>query len=230
MRDFRDAKAMAQTLRQTLATKALAISHSESLEMISRLFGLDNWNILAAKIEAERPQQIEGMPLKPEPKAADPAGTLYCSFCGKSQHDVAKLIAGPTVFICNECVGLCDVILEDENDLGGLIRAEQSGASSLATLLAAKTSDELSSIAKSAARIKDRSGMNLQIARAILSQPNGGSAPADALTTQERALDAVLRARPPQSLQAFADSAAERVANAERVLGEIERLLAQRGN
>ena len=36
---------------------------------------------------------------------------LYCSFCGKSQHEVRKLIAGPTVFICDECVELCmDII------------------------------------------------------------------------------------------------------------------------
>ena len=34
--------------------------------------------------------------------------TLYCSFCGKSQHDVAKLIAGPSVFICDECVAICN--------------------------------------------------------------------------------------------------------------------------
>ncbi len=41
--------------------------------------------------------------------------TLYCSFCGKSQHDVKKLIAGPTVFICDECVLLCmDIIIDDE--------------------------------------------------------------------------------------------------------------------
>ena len=33
--------------------------------------------------------------------------TLYCSFCGKSQHEVRKLIAGPTVFICDECVVMC---------------------------------------------------------------------------------------------------------------------------
>jgi hypothetical protein len=38
--------------------------------------------------------------------------TLYCSFCSKSQHNVAKLIAGPYVFICDECVGLCNKILE----------------------------------------------------------------------------------------------------------------------
>ena len=39
---------------------------------------------------------------------------LYCSFCGKSQHEVRKLIAGPSVFICDECVDLClDIIRED---------------------------------------------------------------------------------------------------------------------
>jgi len=42
---------------------------------------------------------------------------LYCSFCGKSQHEVRKLIAGPTVFICDECVELCmDIIKEEGND------------------------------------------------------------------------------------------------------------------
>lgn len=40
---------------------------------------------------------------------------LYCSFCGKSQHEVRKLIAGPTVFICDECVGLCSEIIRDEH-------------------------------------------------------------------------------------------------------------------
>ena len=40
--------------------------------------------------------------------------TLYCSFCGKTQHEVIKLIAGPTVFICDECVVLCVTILVDE--------------------------------------------------------------------------------------------------------------------
>jgi ATP-dependent Clp protease ATP-binding subunit ClpX len=41
--------------------------------------------------------------------------TLYCSFCGKSQHEVRKLIAGPTVFICDECVELCMEIIREEN-------------------------------------------------------------------------------------------------------------------
>ena len=40
---------------------------------------------------------------------------LYCSFCGKSQHEVRKLIAGPTVFICDECVELCMDLIKEEN-------------------------------------------------------------------------------------------------------------------
>lgn len=51
---------------------------------------------------------------------------LYCSFCGKSQHEVRKLIAGPTVFICDECVDICvDVLDESNTDPGALpIRAD----------------------------------------------------------------------------------------------------------
>lgn len=46
---------------------------------------------------------------------SDAKNTLYCSFCGKSQHEVRKLIAGPTVFICDECVELCMDIIREEN-------------------------------------------------------------------------------------------------------------------
>jgi ATP-dependent Clp protease ATP-binding subunit ClpX len=45
---------------------------------------------------------------------SDAKSTLYCSFCGKSQHEVRKLIAGPTVFICDECVELCNDIIREE--------------------------------------------------------------------------------------------------------------------
>jgi ATP-dependent Clp protease ATP-binding subunit ClpX len=45
--------------------------------------------------------------------------TLFCSFCGKSQHEVRKLIAGPTVFICDECVELCMDIIKEENKVIG---------------------------------------------------------------------------------------------------------------
>jgi ATP-dependent Clp protease ATP-binding subunit ClpX len=47
--------------------------------------------------------------------AGDGKNTLYCSFCGKSQHEVRKLIAGPTVFICDECVELCMDIIREEH-------------------------------------------------------------------------------------------------------------------
>lgn len=47
--------------------------------------------------------------------SSDIKNTLYCSFCGKSQHEVRKLIAGPTVFICDECVELCTDIIREEN-------------------------------------------------------------------------------------------------------------------
>ena len=43
--------------------------------------------------------------------------SLFCSFCGKNQHEVKKLIAGPTVFICDECVELCMDIIKEENPL-----------------------------------------------------------------------------------------------------------------
>jgi ATP-dependent Clp protease ATP-binding subunit ClpX len=52
---------------------------------------------------------------------------LYCSFCGKSQHEVKKLIAGPSVFICNECVDLCnDIIKEEVQNSDGLKSTEDS--------------------------------------------------------------------------------------------------------
>jgi hypothetical protein len=120
MRDFRDAKDMARALRDALKAKAFETSHSEALEPIAKAFGYENWNILSAKIEEAAP------PASAQPPASDrrslsiaasrapapPPKTLYCSLCGKSQHEVRKLIAGPTVFICDECVALCTDIVE----------------------------------------------------------------------------------------------------------------------
>ncbi len=50
----------------------------------------------------------------PDKKSNSSDKTLYCSFCGKSQHEVKKLIAGPSVFICDECIDLCNEIIRDE--------------------------------------------------------------------------------------------------------------------
>jgi ClpX C4-type zinc finger/Glyoxalase superfamily protein len=99
MRDFRDAKTMARTLRNALKIRAVEITYSDCLELIAKAFGLDNWNVLSAKIAAAG-LTIEGA--GPETKQA-----LHCSFCGKSQHEVRKLVAGPTAFICDGCIKLC---------------------------------------------------------------------------------------------------------------------------
>ena len=56
MRDFRDAKAMAKAVRETLAARNIEISHSEALEIVARQFGVETWNILSSKIEA-KPQE-----------------------------------------------------------------------------------------------------------------------------------------------------------------------------
>jgi len=53
-------------------------------------------------------------------------GKLYCSFCGKSQKEVRKLIAGPTVYICNECIELCNEIIADEEAKEGHLRKRYS--------------------------------------------------------------------------------------------------------
>jgi len=49
---------------------------------------------------------------------------LHCSFCGKSQDEVRKLIAGPTVYICDECIGLCNEIIAEESEEEGLIKGK----------------------------------------------------------------------------------------------------------
>jgi ATP-dependent Clp protease ATP-binding subunit ClpX len=62
--------------------------------------------------------------------------TLYCSFCGKSQHEVKKLIAGPSVFICDECIDLCNDIIRDELPAEASLR---EGRGDLPTPLEIKT-------------------------------------------------------------------------------------------
>src|ERR1700756_324534 len=51
---------------------------------------------------------------------------LYCSFCGKSQHEVRKLIAGPSVFICDECIELCNDIIREEGTGTESTRADRN--------------------------------------------------------------------------------------------------------
>ena len=105
MRTCQDAKAMAKSLRDSLAARNVSLSHSECLEIVAQQFGFADWNTLAAKLMT--------------PTAAPEQ--LSCSFCGKSQHEVRSLIEGgcrnsalsQCVFICDECVALCAQINAD---------------------------------------------------------------------------------------------------------------------
>ena len=97
MRDFRDAKTMARSLRDALKAKAVETTHSDSLELIAKAFGFDNWNILSAKIEAaERHAGGESPSSSAGESGRAPPKTLYCSFCGKTQHEVRKLVSSAT--------------------------------------------------------------------------------------------------------------------------------------
>src|SRR5262249_52426404 len=122
-----------------LKAKAIETTHGEALELIAKAFGCESWNILSAKIEATEPAPSDER--TPSVSAeSDPASpqTLYCSFCGKSQHEVHKLIAGPTAFICDECVDLCTDVVEpdDERELFRLMKGiKESGRQAYPALL-----------------------------------------------------------------------------------------------
>ncbi|MBY2999234.1 glyoxalase superfamily protein [Rhizobium leguminosarum] len=86
MRDFRDAKLMAKTLRQALADRDISLTHSETLEIVARQFGLDQWNILSAKIDAAgaNPSAIGIEPPMPIFRifSVEKAMEFYCGFLG----------------------------------------------------------------------------------------------------------------------------------------------------
>jgi ClpX C4-type zinc finger protein/glyoxalase superfamily protein len=126
MRDFRDAKAMARSLRDALSAKAVQTTHSESLELIAKAFGYENWNILSARIDAAQPGSAAAMQ-DPSPQVK----ILYCSFCGKSQHDVSKLVAGPAVYICDECIDLCTDVVDEQ--LRQLSEGNETSARAMST-------------------------------------------------------------------------------------------------
>jgi DNA-binding CsgD family transcriptional regulator len=109
---------MAHALRVALKNRAIETTHSDSLELIAKAFGYDNWNILSAKIVAAKPSPVAAGAISSAGTAdLGSPKTLYCSFCGKSQHDVRKLVAGPLVYICDECVQLCTDVVKDEDTL-----------------------------------------------------------------------------------------------------------------
>jgi hypothetical protein len=113
MRTYKDAKAMAKSLRGALAARRVLLSHSACLEIVAKQFGFADWNTLSAKAEQ-----------------------LSCSFCGKSKHEVRGLIEGgcsnrgatPCVFICDECVAFCAQINESNADTLGNATSPQNPA------------------------------------------------------------------------------------------------------
>jgi hypothetical protein len=127
MRDFRDAKVMAHSLRDALKAKAMEITHSESLELIAKTFGYENWNILSAKIDTAQPRSGSTV----GQQGPTPQAVLYCSFCGKTQHEVNKLVAGPAVFICDECIDVCSDIIDEQ--LLRLIEGDEESARAMST-------------------------------------------------------------------------------------------------
>jgi hypothetical protein len=186
MRDFRDAKTMAHALRSGLQAKAIETTHSECLELIAKAFGFDNWNILAAKIEAASSGASSAPRLAPAPDPAPPMPTLYCSFCGKSQHDVRALVSGPTSLICDECVAICNDVIEDR-EIWELLKADEAGgsradASTLAHLRGLST-EEVAICADRGQRGVDRSRLELHRIQRALAIQDGVAPAADELAS-----------------------------------------------
>ena len=135
MRTHKDAKAMAKSLRDSLAARSVLLSHSDCLEIVAKQSGFADWNTLSAKLDAEsrsvpRPEDLMST-LQPAildgtcqvPQSAGPE-QVSCSFCKKSQHEVRSLIEGRCsrdrigahrncLFICDECVALCAQVNAD---------------------------------------------------------------------------------------------------------------------
>jgi hypothetical protein len=80
--------------------------------LVGVLLGLPWWLVVGAMIGGAASVQIAEREVTR--RATPPATLLQCSFCGKSQTEVKKLIAGPAAYICDECIGLCVDILAEE--------------------------------------------------------------------------------------------------------------------
>jgi hypothetical protein len=206
MRDYRNAKVMAQTLRDDLSERSLTLSHSESLELVAHMLGLRSWNVLAAKIDVEHSHQpVEAAPVE------EPAATpRVCSFCGKTQHEVAKLIAGPTAFICDACVGFCsDVLIDHDPGYANLTRDS----------LVSKSAEELILFRASIRRNLSRTR---RIREAIELHVQNATSIADAKLSPQVAL--FLR-KSPAERRAYVSEIESRIGSMERAIATASELL-----
>jgi hypothetical protein len=106
----------------------------------------------------------------------EPSSTLHCSFCGKSQHDVRKLVAGPKVFICDECVELCNEIIGNEEILNLLAADDEREDKSYPAAFAyvrAKSSELLMLDVERAKRGIERCRLTLQQIKRRLAMRDG---------------------------------------------------------
>lgn len=123
MKSPSEVKARAVKLREVLSDMGHKLKHSDSLEIISKFEGYPDWNTYTAELAKGQQTAEEGLDdtstettiTLPDPTKMPEEGKLvYCSFCGRSQQEVRKLIAGPSVFICDVCVDLCNDIITEE--------------------------------------------------------------------------------------------------------------------
>jgi hypothetical protein len=199
MRDFRDAKTMAHVLRDGLNAKSVKTTHSECLELLAKAFGCESWNVLSAKIEAAQDPGPDRPAFNPGLKKV-----LSCSFCGKTQHEVKKLIAGPSVFVCDECVGLCNEVIDDGEFLRLLKADEERGDRSYPAALAylrGKSTDQLARFVEAHQKCAQRLRLELEQTKRVLAMRDNEVAPeTDALATPRFAF---LKSKTKQELLAF---------------------------
>jgi ClpX C4-type zinc finger/Glyoxalase superfamily protein len=212
MRDFRDAKIMAHALRDALKARSIETTHSEALELIAKAFGFPSWNVLSAKIDTAAPR-AGGEPTHPP--------VLYCSFCGKSQHDVRKLVAGPHVYICDECIDICTDIVDDPDDDEEMLRLTRGDADSARDM----SVEQLAHCVERARKGVERNRLALRYFEQRLAT-GGGEAPAEGDLLAHPRFSYLNKRTPDElaSLRNFAQQALQRYEDALRlataVLGE----------
>lgn len=121
MKSLNEVKARAGKLREVLSDMGHQLKHSDTLEVISKVVGYTDWNTYSAELakeqQADEDKKNKETTTPPDPlKMPEDNKLLYCSFCGRSQHEVVKLIAGPNAFICNICTDICIGIVLEEQD------------------------------------------------------------------------------------------------------------------